>query len=454
MNLRPRKRRLGRVLVFQTAVTILAAALMAYLPYHERVPPGVYLERTNLSGLTKAEAIKQVENWAKERGEGFFLAVNGCEFWISSSEIGLTFPVSAVLSSLESKMERSGSQSRTHFFSAALAALKSGARPVAIAQPPALDQNRVHRVLQEIAAAVNKPPVDAVAQWNGNRVEIRPGQAGMELDIESTLAEIERFFYSGGTGPVEARVKTIKPKITASQLRQAKDILAIYVTRVNQTESSRNHNIRLAAQTINSTLVMPGETFSFNERLGPRLAELGYQKAPIISNQKIVQDVGGGICQLATTLYNAVLQAGFPVAERFPHSQPVTYVPLGRDAAIAGDEIDLKFRNPLPEPVLIVTSLDGDCLTAALLGRQHGDQEIKIITEKKEVPPQVLLQTDLTLAPGENKVIRQGSPGYDVHVYRQVIKDGQVVTKELISHDYYPPVDSILAVGPEPEPGK
>jgi hypothetical protein len=139
-----------------------------------------------------------------------------------------------------------------------------------------------------------------------------------------------------------------------------------FTTYFNISEKSRTKNLKLAAQAINNYQIKPGEIFSFNKTVGPRVPEKGYEKAIIFVNKKKVEDYGGGVCQVSTTLYNAVLDAGLPVLERHPHSLPVPYVPLGKDATVNYGTMDFKFKNDGEKNLLIKATVEKNKLTVEL----------------------------------------------------------------------------------------
>lgn len=139
-----------------------------------------------------------------------------------------------------------------------------------------------------------------------------------------------------------------------------------FTTYFNISEKSRTKNLKLAAQAINNYQIKPGEIFSFNKTVGPRVPEKGYEKAIIFVNKKKVEDYGGGVCQVSTTLYNAVLDAGLPVLERHPHSLPVPYVPLGKDATVNYGTMDFKFKNGGEKNLLIKATVEKNKLTVEL----------------------------------------------------------------------------------------
>jgi len=142
--------------------------------------------------------------------------------------------------------------------------------------------------------------------------------------------------------------------------------IASFSTYFNVAEKSRTKNLKLAAEAINNCLIKPEKIFSFNQTVGPRIPEKGYEKAIVYINKEKVEDYGGGVCQVSTTLYNAVLQAGLPVLERHPHSLPVPYVSAGKDATVSYGTLDLKFKNDRARDILIKAAVDQNKLTIEL----------------------------------------------------------------------------------------
>lgn len=201
-------------------------------------------------------------------------------------------------------------------------------------------------LLNELAQANNTPPVNSgFSLETGEIIESRPGKS---LNYEATLQRV--FQASPGTN-VTAVYDPVAPAITTEQVREARR-LGSYVTEIKDTSPGRLHNIELTAALINNTWIEPGQEFFFNRLTGEPTAERGFQPATIFTADGQSQGLGGGMCQVSSTLYNAVLEAGLPVTERHPHSQPVTYVPPGRDATTYTDK-DFRFRNSLRQPLLV-----------------------------------------------------------------------------------------------------
>lgn len=142
--------------------------------------------------------------------------------------------------------------------------------------------------------------------------------------------------------------------------------ISSYTTKFKASETNRVFNIQRASNSINNKVILPGETFSFNKTTGPRSYKAGYKKASVIVNGQFIQDDGGGVCQVSTTLYNALLNSNMQIVQRHPHSLPVAYVPKGRDAAVAYDYLDLKFKNNRNVPVTIKSNVSGNTLTVKM----------------------------------------------------------------------------------------
>ena len=217
----------------------------------------------------------------------------------------------------------------------------------------------------------------------------------------------------------------------------------------------RTKNLMLACEAINGTVLMPGDVFSFNDVVGERTKEKGYREATAYVGGASVPEIGGGVCQVASSIYYAVLQADLHTVQRHAHQYLVTYVPQGMDAAIYWGSFDYKFENNSPSPVKIeATVADGD-VHIILWGREWKDYTVKLTYKiLKEFPYETKEQvvTDGSAKPGD--VIQTPYTGYDIETYRTVIdKDGNEVEKNKISYNHYSKRDKVIAVAaPPPKP--
>ena len=224
-------------------------------------------------------------------------------------------------------------------------------------------------------------------------------------------------------------------------------VLGAYVTSLEGRTDSQRYNALRAARALHGAVLQPGATFSFNRAVGPWTADRGYVKAPVSFGGELRPAWGGGVCQTSTTLYNAALVAGLEIAERHRHHWPPHYVALGRDAAVAQYDIDLRVRNPYAWPVRIEAQLGGESLGFAVVGREAGAMA-DIHTEVRGVlAPREILQLDDRLPAGERHIVNHGRPGYRVLVYRQHLRADGRARRELISEDRYPAMNRLITAG-------
>ncbi len=263
----------------------------------------------------------------------------------------------------------------------------------------------------------------------------------INLLIILTLLFSQLFFLSESV--VKANNQLIVKQIKRHHLN---NIISTYTTYFNRSQSNRVCNIKLAAQKLNGTVVMPKEVFSFNKIVGARLKGRGYKKATEIINGERVKGVGGGVCQVSSTLYNTVLLANLKIVERRHHSQPVGYIPLGRGATVYYGQIDFKFKNNTESPVVILAKIINNQLTISLLGRDSGEQ-VEIITSNPEIiKKKVIVKTDNSLSVGDKRIVCQGRDGIKVKVQRIVKRGDKIIKKEDVSYNFYPSSPTIVKV--------
>lgn len=198
---------------------------------------------------------------------------------------------------------------------------------------------------------VHRDPVNAKLNDEG---EIIPEKPGQRLDRHKFRQLFMEYFYTGKKMKAKLPVEKIYPRVDSeliAEIREQK--IGDYVTYFKPSNKERSHNIDLAAEAINNHVVFPGETFSFNKVVGKRTKERGYKRAPVIVKGELSEDIGGGICQVSSTLYNAVDLKGIQITERYSHSRRVPYVPPGRDATVSWYGPDFQFKNKYKQPLLI-----------------------------------------------------------------------------------------------------
>lgn len=256
-------------------------------------------------------------------------------------------------------------------------------RPKAVPLVITVDEERWASAITAISRFFEIPPKDA--SWEilpGDRVVVIPDEPGYRVDAEELRRRVVGDFrWSCIPVSVEVPLVEVRAAVTKEKLEAAgiDGVIVAFSTRY-QDNCDRAHNVALAARDLDGAVIWPGEVISFNEKVGPRLPERGYRKAPIYVGTRLEDDYGGGVCQVSSTLYGALLRAGFEVVERHNHGMPVDYLPMGEDATVAYGLLDLKMRNVLAGPVVVKAYAEGGVLTVKVFGRREPLKEIKIET--------------------------------------------------------------------------
>lgn len=233
---------------------------------------------------------------------------------------------------------------------------------------------------------------------------------------------------------------------------------ASFSTGYSKSSAERKHNIKLAAKSLNHVLIDVGGEFSFNRTVGRRTAERGYKTAKIISGGQFVDGVGGGVCQVSTTLYNAAILAGLYVTEYHNHSLPVGYVAPSFDAMVNSGSADLRFVNTTHNPIIIETKADDASLTVTIIGEPLDGYFVEESVIKEYIPaPEYVTVTDTKneypdLYEGETKVIRYSKQGLKSEGFLKYIKNGKVISKRKIRHDTYNPAQGLIVIGTAKRP--
>ena len=227
------------------------------------------------------------------------------------------------------------------------------------------------------------------------------------------------------------------------------DLVAEYTTRFPTSNRPRCANIKLASSKLNGVLVMPGERLSFNGTVGERTLRGGFQLAGVYKQGKHDVGVGGGICQVSTTLYNASLFANLRIRQRSNHSLPVAYVPLGRDATVDYGSLDLVVENTTKAPIAVVNTYVPGRLTFRILGRKDPGLTVKIVQEGQrswDMPVETHL--DRSLPVGARRIVEPGSRGHAVQTFRLVYENGKLVRRQSLGRSTYGGGTEVVAVGP------
>lgn len=272
--------------------------------------------------------------------------------------------------------------------------------------------------IEAFDALVYKDPVDARYEVADNNVTVVPGETGRYINKDEAMPLLQNVYE--GCQPVKIPYYVSQPAKTAAMLQEKlfADTLGSYSTSYGSSDSNRRANIARAAELINGTVLAPGEVFSFNDTVGYRTKENGFHPAKEYVDGQSVDGIGGGTCQVSSTLYSAVLYADMSIVERLNHMMTVGYIPLGQDATVADDSVDFKFKNSSDYPVKIHAYTSGATITIDIIGTQW-------------YPPRTVKISSTTTKQGENTVVYSTR-----YVYAG---DELISTDKLNSSTYVPP---------------
>lgn len=320
--------------------------------------------------------------------------------------------------------------------------------PRVLAQLPLRFDEAVARpTLAQLARAVDRPAEDALLLIDEHRVS--PSRPGAELSVGASLVRLAHFDPRADLA-FEPAVDIIQPQVTEDDLLPVDitRVLASYETSFAGKAGPRAVNIRQAAKLLDGAVILPGETLSFNARVGNRIHGRGFVDAPVIVNDEMEQDVGGGVCQVATTLHAAAVFGNLVMVHRRSHSRPSGYAPIGLDATVIDGKVDLLIRNPYDEPILVHTSFPSTYkLRVELLGRSPSVrvEHAAVVTHTEPFGRRVWFKPNLV--PGSFESKQDGSQGMDVtSVLRITGPDGKVERRTYFSKYY--PVPEVFHAGP------
>ncbi|MCR5374124.1 MAG: VanW family protein [Lachnospiraceae bacterium] len=316
----------------------------------------------------------------------------------------------------------------------------------------AVDEELLRTFLTEKEKKFNVEAIDNGLTFDGSNFTFVEGQAGVALVIEDSIGEITGLYEEGILEPV-TEIKLVseidEPRGTREELSRIKDVLASFHTDYSSSAAGRCANVANATSLINGTVVYPGEVFSVHDTISPITIENGYEMAGAYENGTVVEAVGGGVCQVSSTLYNTVIRAELEVVERSPHSMIVTYVQPSQDAAIAGDYKDFKFRNNSDAPIYIQGYTRNKQCYFVIYGEETRDPNRKVTFESEiesEEHPDPVFNTVNEPIGYVNKV--QGvHTGYKCVLYKVVTINGKQISREVFNRSKYKPSAAIYEIG-------
>lgn len=309
--------------------------------------------------------------------------------------------------------------------------------PVIDKKPKEIDIDKIHNEIYKEAKD---------AYYTKEPFTVYPEVEGIDFNVEDAKKILQE-----EKGEYEISLVITKPNITIADIgtEAFPDKLATFTTRYDVSNKDRTVNLVLACQKLNEKVVSPGEVFSYNKTLGARTVAAGYKNAKVYSNGEVVDGIGGGICQISSTLYNSVLLANLEIVERRNHQFVTSYLPAGRDATVVYGMTDFQFKNIRKYPIRIVASAQNGIATVSIYGLKEENEYTFTFNTKTiaSIPFTVKYVEDSTLPVGTEKIKQKGANGLKTETYITKILNGKVVSTTLLSKDTYDAMNKIVLKG-------
>ncbi len=413
------------------------------------LPEGVSAGGQSLAGMDAEDVRSAIESAADRMdAQTITFQVEGESVQTTAGELGLQWDNEAELQQETSKY-MGGSLIHQYMVKKDLETA-----PVELEVSFSLDPEKVKAFVEQRCDALEDMPKNAeITRENGSFV-ITEGQSGKAVDLEETQRALDEAVDGGLTEPVviEAQVTEQTPQITAEALRTIQDTLGTFTTDFSSSGAARSTNLTVGAAKLNGRILMPGEVLSGYECLQPFTEENGYQTAAAYENGQVVDSIGGGVCQISTTLYNAALEAELEIVQRQNHSMIVTYVEPSRDAAIAGTYKDLKIKNNYSTPIYVEGYTEGKKITFTIYGKETrpANREVTYVSETLGTinPGDPQLIVDNSLAPGQRVRVQSSHTGRRSRLWKVVTVDGEETERTLLNTDTYNASKAVYRVGP------
>ncbi len=420
----------------------------------EGIPDGVYIDSISLGGKTAEEAQEVVDEYVES------LMDKKLTLLIDDKKVKTTLGKLGFACIENNYIEEASMLGKTGNLIKRYKELKDVENETLVYNLEfTIGDEEVKSFIEEKCSKYEIEPVNATMTRSNGKFVITDEVLGRTIHIEDTIEKIKTVLsdkWDHEDIKVEAVMADAEPDCTRAMLERCNDLLGEYSTTYASSSANRATNLDNAARLIDGTLLLPGEEFSTSAKLVPFTAENGYATASAYSNGKVVDSIGGGVCQAATTLYNAVLKAELEITERYNHSMIVSYVEPSMDAAISEGYKDLKFKNNTEVPVYIESYTSGRTIYYKIYGEETRDTENRRVEYKSEItatiqPGADIVTEDPTLPTTYRKVEQSAHIGYKAILWKYVYVNGEEESKEQVNSSSYAAEPAYVIVGTKEE---
>lgn len=435
------------LLAMTSSMTVCAAG--------ETILKGVSIDKLDVSGMTREEALAALESYEKNLGgQSIKLGIGDNVIEAKLSDLGVTFDNEDLVDEAIG-VGHAGNIVKRYKDQKDL---QHSGKTFPLSWQT--NEDTVRTYVENNCTKYDKKAQNASLTRENGAFNFVAGTEGLELNVDSAVRTIsdylENSWTSDNTEVLNLETQITEPEGSAEELANIKDLLGSFTTSFSTSGSNRCKNVSSGASHINGTVLYPGEEFSAYETVSPFTEANGYAMAGSYLNGEVVDSMGGGICQVSTTLYNAVLRAELNVTERSPHSMTVHYVDLSEDAAIAGTYKDFKFVNSTEYPIYIEGYTTSDKkITFNIYGKETRDKNRTISFESQmvsETPATTILQEDAGQGIGYKAVSSKGSSGYVAELYKIVKVNGVETDRIKVNKSTYKGTNRVVTYGTAGDP--
>ncbi len=429
------------ILLSLLIVSLGNVVLSNAIEFEGKIHKNIYVRDINLSNLTKKEAIEKI-NKTLDDNSSFLLLFNNEKYVFSKYDIGTSYNVEEVVEKAYSIGRDKDIVSNIKMKSS----LSMG-KKVILDYSIAYDEKKLDKYLKELSKKIYIKPTTATIRVINGKIVITKDKNGYKLNKDELKNTIIIKIKDMDNKDEIIPILSVKPLYSYDDLGKIDTVLGSFETCFNKNNYNRSNNIKLAANATSNILLNKGEIFSFNSYIQRSHINKYLKEAPVIINGKQEKGIGGGMCQVSSTIYNAALYSGLEIINVRNHSIPSPYIAMGRDATVSGGSIDLKFLNKFDAPVFIHNQIIGNKVVCTIYGSKKDKKNIEIITETTDIfHNRIIRKNSEKYDLGVKTIEQEGRKGYKVQTYR-VYKSTLGNKTEHISQSYYPPQDKIIMYG-------
>lgn len=426
----------------------------AALDKNATICSGVSIDEVDVSGMTKDDADAAVMNFIQGlQKKGVAIAIGDKVVYKTMGDMGYTADPGDVVDKALN-LGKTGNLIKRY---KDLKDIEQG--NVKLPLSFSYDKRKIKKIIAEDVSAYNIKPVDASVSMKNGKLVYTDHVVGSKVNVENTTEIVANAIdqWNREDIVVDAAVEDDLPTYTKDIVEKCNTVLGSFTTEYASSAEGRAANLANGARLINNAVLYPGDEFSAYDYLSPFTEENGYFVAGAYLQGKVIDSVGGGACQVTTTLYNAVLKAELEVVERQPHSMSISYVDLSRDAAIAGTSKNFVFRNNTDVPILIQAYTKDRKITFKIWGNEIRDTKNRRIEFKTKIisqtpPPADVITKDPTKPTTFSEVTTPAHTGYKAELYKIVYEKGVEVERDLINKSNYQAAARCITIGTKAEP--